>query len=210
MHEIQQPQNIHRGSVMDVHARKPQQYANGVTKIDAPVTKPMVASSGDVANSAPSEPSPASGIQSFSSLEVVDPETNTQYGNTAKPRGLSPELLKQAEQETKKEEEAKQAMLAAQKANKRMGPIIVSVLAVIIALSLAGLATYAYISQSGSNNSVRPTSGAQSNSSTQEVSRSSTSTAVDDATKEIDDLLKSTTTSNEVPETSLSDSAVGL
>ena len=101
-------------------------------------------------------------------------------------------------------------MLAAQKANKRMGPIIVSVLAVIIALSLAGLATYAYISQSGSNNSVRPTSGAQSNSSTQEVSRSSTSTAVDDATKEIDDLLKSTTTSNEVPETSLSDSAVGL
>ena len=210
MHDSQQPQNIHRGSVMDVHARKPQQYITGATKIDTSVTNPVgTSNSAAASNSLPTQ-SPTPGVQSFSSLEVVDPETATQHSDATKPHGLSPELLKQAEQETKKEEEAKQAMLAAQKRNKRIGPIVASVLAVIIALSLAGLATYVYISQDGNNSSVRSNSGGASGINTQGISKSSTPTAVDDVNKEIDEILSSTTTSKEISDTLLSDSAVGL
>lgn len=196
---------------MDVQPRQPQHYASGNTPIvepkqsmsgHEPVQAPAVAPEPTTPDIAQTKPFPA---------EIVESPAESEPSTPSK-AGLSPELLAQAEAETKQQEEAKQALLAARKSHKNRGPIVASILAVVVALSLAGIAVYAYMSQNEADEPKRPTQETRSNDQTNSSGTSQPATAaeVEGLAKELDATISATDESQEIPGDSLDAGLIGL
>lgn len=135
---------------------------------------------------------------------------------SAPAKGLSPELLAQAQAESgkptepkldeKQKHDDKNPLLSAH-APKKGGRKVVVVVAVVIALALAGLAVYAYTQSNGSSdNSTHDSSQEHSDSSTQPA----TAHDVEDAAKELDNTVNATNEAQEIPSDGMTEDAVGL
>lgn len=139
---------------------------------------------------------------------VPAPAANSESEDSKKPEsGLSPELLAQAEAETKKSDTKPNAP----KIPKNRGPIVVIALAIIVALSLAGLAIYAYLQSQESSPTTQPVSDqiGTEDAEPAEVTPA-TSQEIEDMSKELDDAINATPEDEEIPDGGLSEDTVGL
>lgn len=148
-------------------------------------------------------------------IPVVNPSTETEpYAAPEQARpGLSAELLAQAEKETKgfDARPGHEDLLAAHAPKKRKKPVTVIVVAIVLALTLAGVAVYAYLqSQPKANDSGAPEATSQSEPAAAEPEQPATPKDVDDITKELDSTINASPEAQEIPESGLNEEAVGL
>lgn len=195
------------GEVMDVQPPRPSRGTYGSTTFSAGTEqKPSVAmAEGQVNRETHAQTTESSGAAAAESKPDVPSEDPSDKPN----QGLSAELLAQAENETKKPAKDSHELLAAHASRKNRGQLLAIIIAVVIALALSGIAVYAYLQSreeidqpSQDANTVQQ----ESESSTQPA----TSKEVEDTAKELDETINATEESQEIPDSGLSESSVGL
>lgn len=214
----QRQASVSRGSVMDVQLRRPPQPTGHGTEIDPTIHNPEVQVVSPVSTKPPSSTESLITEHEQSSTDnsvaPVNP-TVIESNSPEQPKtGLSPRLIAQAEQETKQQEEARQALLAARKAHTNRGPIIASAIAILVAVTLAGIAVYAYKSQGATDTNKVDTSqqpvNRQNSAKTHEAAHPASSYELDTLTKELDSTISATDESQAIPGDSLNENLVGL
>jgi uncharacterized protein HemX len=179
--------------VMDIQARRPQPDSG--TPPTQPVITPPVASS--------QPPAVAEPLPAPTTPTVPEPPAP----ETSRP-GLSPDLLAQAQAETAKPADHDPTH---PKVPKKRGPTVAIIVAVVVALGLAGVAVYAY-QQSQSDKPAHDANHMSQDESSTAPSNTqpATTSDVDAATKDLDSAIGATSEAQEIPESGLSESSLGL
>lgn len=125
-----------RGGVMDIRAGNPR-ISTDVNTVRSSV--PRKQESSDTAVPTDDTAETLAAILEPGKNQPPSPEEKRTEG------GLSPELLKQAEDEAQEQEQDRQKSLEAISKNKRGKPAAAIAAAVIVSLSLSGLAVYTYL-----------------------------------------------------------------
>lgn len=200
-----------RGSVMDVRPRRTLPNAKPArVKGSAPATTNQT-------NPAVANPEPASAdppaIQKTAAASAVQNSSPPVEGPAQvadkPPAGLTPELLAQATSETAKQEEDKQKLLASRAKNRRRGPVIAITVAIMTAVSLTGLAVYAYMD---SQKTPAATNLPRQNAATEQSTTLNITPEADmsAAEQEIDSVISETDDAQEIPATGLDEQSLGL
>ncbi len=211
--------SISRGSVMDVRPRRPQQAVENVPPAMTQESRTASPTPVQVSSQAPivQDPQPVPVPTSLpAEAAVVSPASDQLQQAEATPAkkvraGLSAELLAQAESEAQKQEQDKQKLLAARAKNKRKGPIIASVIAIIAALSLIGTAVYAYLD---SQKKPADTNQAQRDMPSEQAidaqGAAAASSEIEAVEKELDAAINATDETQEIPQDGLDEESLGL
>lgn len=210
--------SLSRGSVMDVQPRRPQQAvvpeSPAVTKEPQPAAPATVQARPQSPAIQELQPVATTPVPEVPAADAPIPDLPQQ--SEAAPaqelrKGLSPELLAQAESEAQKQEQDKQKLLAARAKNKRKGPIIASVIAIIAALSLIGTAVYAYLD---SQKKPADTNQAQRDMPSEQAidaqGAAAASSEIEAVEKELDAAINATDETQEIPQDGLDEESLGL
>ncbi|HTE22612.1 MAG TPA: hypothetical protein VK674_06250 [Candidatus Limnocylindria bacterium] len=200
------------GAVMDVQPPRPQSSSAGT-----PPARPGVASArptmpGVSVTPAPSAPAPTPDLPT----DLPDPAdlAPTPPQEPASQSGLSPELLAQAQAETNpaagKPSDGKNPLLAAHASHKSKGPKLVIAIAVVIALALAGVAVYAYMQSKKTDPPADHMDMNHTEEQTNQTTPSATNQEVEAAAKELDSTINTKDEAQELPDSDLSESSLGL
>lgn len=191
------PTPVRRG-VMDIQRPRPQQ----------PLTPRRATAPAKVESSAPVEEEPAF-------IPAAEETTPPAAPVDTPPPGKKPSIIEQAAAEdaqaADKHSEAHdphQQMLAAH-ASKKGRPVAVIVVAVLVALIMAGLTVFAYMK---TKNSTKPTgdqSSQQPTASEKTQTQGATTADVDSVSKEVDNAAAANETAD-IPESDLTDQSLGL
>jgi uncharacterized protein HemX len=185
-----------KGNVMDVQPPTPQPSAS-----PAP-SAPVVSGSSPASTEAPTPEVPAP-APTEPSLADETPEV--------KSGGLSPELLAKAEAEFKgPETKGDGKPVAAHPSHKGHKPVLVIVIAVVVALALAGAAVYAYMQSKDTDTMEHNDQNTTHESSNTDTTQPATAKDVEAAAKELDNTVNATNEAQEIPDSGLNESAVGL
>lgn len=187
----------------------------GVMDVQPP--KPPAVTDAPQPPAAPPTPEPTPEVPPSNigvSPAVVEATEHPPEAEAAKPAGLSPELLAQAQKETNKPAEPHAAdpkhQLAAHN-KKKKGPRLVIFLAVVVALALSGVAVYAYMSsQDKKEDHPAEHTQPEQQATDQPTTQPATTTDVDEATKAADDAMNSTDEAQDLPDGGLNEGSVGL
>ena len=208
--------SVSRGSVMDVRPR-PRSIAAPESVTGSPDTNPSVEpeeSQTDYLSMVEkdvqeSEGSPAESGQMESSSQSPDQKNGTSFAED-KVVALRPELLAEAVAQVNKQEQEKQEALESSSKNKKKRPVLAIVIAVLTALSLVGVTTYAYLASRGKSQSATPNQQQKNQEAQENMPNASVTSEIEKAESDTDAVINSTDDAQEVPDTGINEQSIGF
>jgi len=209
--------SVSRGSVMDVRPRprvvtSEGNVADSSTNVSSQIeSEEAQANYTETVEKDVQEPASSMGgaEQAVPSSPASTQETNSSNSDE-KAGSFRPELLAEAVAEVSKQGQEKQEALASKSRNRRKRPMIAIAIAITTALSLIGLTAYAYLDSKEKSQTSNSTQQQNAQKEQDDTSNTTTSSEVEQAELGIDEVINQTDDAQEIPDTGISEQAIGF